>query len=139
MTERFSGRDVSVVIPVLNHADFLGEAIDSALEQSEPPGEMVVVDDGSTDGSGDLAAAFGSAVRVIRQETGGISAARNIGVGATSRPLLAFLDADDRWTRDKLRLQLDLLTDDVDIVTGWTAQVPQADWKRALREGPARR
>ncbi len=136
MTERFLGEDVSVVIPVLNHADLLGEAIDSVLGQSEPPGELVVVDDGSTDGPGEVASGYGAAVRLIRQETQGISGARNTGVMATSRPLLAFLDADDRWTGDKLRLQLDLMTDEIDMVSGWTAQVPQAEWNRALLEGP---
>jgi glycosyltransferase involved in cell wall biosynthesis len=136
VTGRFRSKDVAVVIPVLNHARLLGEAIESVLGQSEPPGDLIVVDDGSTDGSGDVAAAHG--VRVIRQPTQGIGTARNVGVAATTTPVIAFLDADDRWTTDKLRLQLDAMTEDVDLVSGWTAQVPQPAWDAAVHDGPRR-
>lgn len=130
--------DVSVVIPVRDHASLLAEAIDSVLGQSSPPGEIVVVDDGSADGSAEVATAYGDPVRVLRQSAMGIAAARNAGIAAARGRLIGFLDADDRWTPDKLRLQLEALTDDVDMVTGWTAQVPQADWERAIREVPDR-
>jgi glycosyltransferase involved in cell wall biosynthesis len=138
VTTRFRGEDVSVVIPVLTHANLIGEAIESVLGQSAPPGEVVVVDDGSTDGSGDVAAAYGTPVRVVRNSRNGIANARNSGVDASSGTLIAFLDADDRWTIDKLGSQLDLMTDEIDLVSGWTAQVPQADWERAVRQGPTR-
>lgn len=136
MAEHPRGADVAAVIPVLDHARLLPEAIDSVLEQSEPPGEVVVVDDGSSDGSGDVARAYGDRVRVVRQETLGIGGARNRGVRETTRPVLAFLDADDRWVPDKIRMQLALLTPQVDIVSGWTAQVPEQDWAAVVRDGP---
>jgi glycosyltransferase involved in cell wall biosynthesis len=136
VTTAFGGRDVSVVIPVLDHAALLGEAIDSVLGQSEPPAEVIVVDDGSTDGSGDVAARYGTPVRVIRQERRGVAVARNAGCEVASGRLLAFLDADDRWMTDKLEIQLTAMTDDVDIVSGLTAQVPQRNWAQVVREGP---
>src|SRR5207248_6126251 len=68
---------VSVMIGVYNCAAYLGEAIDSVLRQSHQPIELIVVDDGSTDGSGAIAKAYGPRVRCIRQERGGMAAARN--------------------------------------------------------------
>jgi glycosyltransferase involved in cell wall biosynthesis len=86
---------VSVVIPCFNHARFLPLAIDSALGQTWPDCEVVVVDDGSTDGSGAVAARY-SAVTVVRQENRGLSAARNAGLAASHGDFVIFLDADDR-------------------------------------------
>jgi glycosyltransferase involved in cell wall biosynthesis len=129
--------DVSVVIPVRNHASLIGEAIESVLQQTLRPGAVIVVDDGSIDASGDVAAAFGGPVHVLRLEQRGIGAARNTGVAAAPGAVIGFLDADDRWTSDKLAIQLELMTADVDMVSGWTAQVPQAEWDRVVREGPA--
>jgi hypothetical protein len=91
---------VSVVIPVYNLRTFLPEAIDSALAQTVPV-EVVVVDDGSTDGSGDVAASYGARVRCVRQENRGLSAARNAGIAHASGDLLQFLDADDRILPEK--------------------------------------
>jgi glycosyltransferase involved in cell wall biosynthesis len=135
---RLRGADVSVVIPVLDNAPTLAEAVESVLGQSEPPGELVVVDDGSTDGSGEVARAFGPHVRVVTQPTAGTGRARNRGVAETSRSLLAFLDADDRWTRDRLRLQLDALRPGIDLVSGWLAQVPDDRWEAAVLDVPPR-
>jgi glycosyltransferase involved in cell wall biosynthesis len=129
--------EVSVVIPVRDHAQLLREAIESVLDQTQPPGEIVVVDDGSTDDSGGVAASY-RGVRVVRQDGRGIGGARNAGVAVAHGALLAFLDADDRWTRDKLELQLAALRDDVDVVSGWTAQVPQSEWRDAVRRPPER-
>jgi len=85
---------VAVVIPCFNGAATLGEAIASALAQ-EFVAEIVVVDDGSTDGSAGLAKSLGGKVRVLSGENAGVSAARNRGIAATSAPLIQFLDADD--------------------------------------------
>ncbi|MBU6303524.1 MAG: glycosyltransferase family 2 protein [Verrucomicrobia bacterium] len=89
---------VSVVIPAYNYARYLHEAIGSALGQGSPdcPVEIVVLDDGSTDDTPAVAAAFGSAIRYQRQENAGLSAARNAGMRAASHDLVIFLDADDR-------------------------------------------
>ena len=99
---------VAVVIPVRNRAAFLGRALESVLAQHEPRLEIVVVDDGSTDGSGAVAARF-PGVRVLSLPGVGVAAARNAGVAATTAPYLAFLDSDDRWAPGKLAKQLAFL------------------------------
>ncbi|MEX1047630.1 MAG: glycosyltransferase family A protein [Actinomycetota bacterium] len=103
---------VSVIIPVYNEEAYLAKAISSALEQSRPPDEVVVVDDGSDDRSAEIARRFSPPVRVIQQENGGISAARNRGISASREPFLAFLDADDVWLRGKLASQIAAFEDD---------------------------
>lgn len=106
MTERESESSlVSVVVPAWNAAAFLSEAIRSILAQDAGPLEIIVVDDGSSDDTSRVAASFGAPVRVLMQDHAGIAAARNRGVSAARGPLLAFLDADDLWTPEKLRLQ----------------------------------
>jgi glycosyltransferase involved in cell wall biosynthesis len=88
---------VSVIIPAYNYAHFLPEAIESALSQSWDKVEIIVVDDGSTDNTPDVAARYGSHIRYIRQQNAGLPAARNTGIRAAKYPLIGFLDADDRW------------------------------------------
>jgi glycosyltransferase involved in cell wall biosynthesis len=99
---------VSVVIPVYNAARFLADAIRSVQAQHHPQIEIVVVDDGSTDGSGEVARSF-AGVRCLPQANLGIAAARNAGVREARGTLLAFLDADDLWTPDKLPRQIEVL------------------------------
>lgn len=103
-----TGRDrrVSVLVPVFDAERYLGEALDSALSQSVPPAEVVVVDDGSLDGSVRIASSFGERVRVVRQDHAGIGAARNRLVAEAGQEWLAFLDADDRWTPTALAAHL---------------------------------
>ncbi|MHB8220273.1 MAG: glycosyltransferase family 2 protein [Acidimicrobiales bacterium] len=101
---------VSVVIPCCDSSATVVAAVRSALEQSAPPLEVIVVDDGSMDGSASLVAqAFGERVRLISQNRRGPSAARNAGMSAARGTWTAFLDADDEWHVDKLRMQLDVL------------------------------
>lgn len=95
---------ISVIIPVYNGARYLAEAIQSVLDQSTPPDEILVIDDGSTDGSAAVAQSF-PAVRYLWQAQAGASVARNHGVAAASGEWLAFLDADDLWTAEKLAKQ----------------------------------
>jgi glycosyltransferase involved in cell wall biosynthesis len=87
---------VSVLIPVYNGQAYLGEAIESVLAQSYRPIEIIVVDDGSDDASGEVARAYGEAVRYDRQPRRGNGAARNRAVALATGDLLTFLDADDR-------------------------------------------
>jgi len=101
--------DVAVVVPVRNGAAYLAEALASVAAQTFRAREVVVVDDGSTDGSAAVARAAGPDVRVIEQAPAGAGAARNRGVEATSAPWLAFLDADDRWLPQKLARQREAL------------------------------
>lgn len=86
---------VSVIIPTYNYAHFIGEAIQSVLDQTYRNFEIVVVDDGSTDNTGEVVAQF-PAVRYLPQPNQGIAAARNTGLRSTSGDFLVFLDADDR-------------------------------------------
>lgn len=86
---------VSFVIPNYNHAAYLGDAIRSALAQTHPDVEIVVVDDGSTDNSREVVQQFGAQLRLVCQENAGLSAARNTGIRAATGDYIALLDADD--------------------------------------------
>jgi glycosyltransferase involved in cell wall biosynthesis len=98
---------VSAVIPVHNGQDFLAEAIRSVLAQTRPVVECIVVDDGSTDATADIAQEFGDRVTLVRQpERKGVAAARNHGSSIASGDLVAFLDHDDVWLETKLERQL---------------------------------
>lgn len=92
-----SPSDISLVIPVYNGASALTRALNSVFAQTVAPAEIIVVDDGSTDGSAAIAQGFGDRVRVISQANAGVSAARNRGVAEGRSELVAFLDADDEW------------------------------------------
>lgn len=100
---------VSVVIPAYNAAPYVVGALDSVLAQTFRDFEVLVVDDGSTDGTAELVVAYGNDVRCIRQSNSGVAAARNRGIEASRGRYVAFLDADDMWLRDKLARQLTAL------------------------------
>jgi glycosyltransferase involved in cell wall biosynthesis len=104
----------SLIVPVHNGSRWLGAALRSAVEQSRPPDEIVVVDDGSTDDSAQIAEGVPGTI-VIRQGNVGPAAARNRGVASSSGDLIAFLDADDLLPRDKLRTQISYLSDHPEI------------------------
>src|ERR671914_179204 len=96
---------VSVVIPCYNQAHFLGEAIESVLAQNYPHFEVVVIDDGSTDNTSEVASRY-PGVRCIRQENQGLAGARNTGIRHSSGSYLVFLDSDDRLLPDALDTDL---------------------------------
>ena len=106
---------VSVVIPTYNYGRFIAEAIESVLGQTLPPADIVVVNDGSTDGTEEVVLGFGGRVKYIRQENRGVSEARNRGVAETTGELIAFLDADDTWERTKLEKQVERFAADEEI------------------------
>jgi glycosyltransferase involved in cell wall biosynthesis len=111
---------VSVVIPVFNGERYLAQAVSSVAGQTCPPQEIIVIDDGSRDGSAAIAKAF-PGIRYVAQEHQGQSAARNRGAKVARGEYLAFLDADDVWVEDKLERQLSVLSHnpEVDAVFGW--------------------
>ena len=100
---------VSAVMAVRDGEQYLAEALDSILEQSVPPDEVVVVDDGSVDGTSAVLSAYGAALRVIQQAASGQAAAINAAVAAATGTVLAFLDADDTWEPDAQRVRLERL------------------------------
>jgi glycosyltransferase involved in cell wall biosynthesis len=105
---------VSVVIPVRNGERFLAEAIASVLAQRYRPLELIVVDDGSSDQSAAIARAVPEVV-CLSQAAQGVSVARNAGLACARGELIAFLDADDRWTPDKLSAQVGYLREHPDV------------------------
>ena len=106
---------MSVVIPAYNAAACIGQTICSVLAQTTPPDEIVVVDDGSSDGTAEVARACGDQVRVVAQHNQGVGTARNTGVSAARGDFIAFVDADDLWHPDKLRAQLAAIERDPDL------------------------
>lgn len=111
---------VSVIIPVYNCERYLAEAIESVIIQNYRPIEIIVIDDGSTDGSADVAKKFGQAARYCFLQHSGISAARNRGIDLAHGTFIAFLDADDIWVQNKLALQMAVFgkKPDLDMVFG---------------------
>lgn len=97
---------VSVIIPTFNRREFVREAVASVLAQRLAASEIVVVDDGSTDGTAEaLTRTFGDGIRVVCTANRGVAAARNAGVARSCGDLIAFLDSDDLWLPDKLSTQ----------------------------------
>lgn len=115
---------VSVIIPVFNGECYLDEAIQSVLAQTYCPMEVIVVDDGSTDGSANILKNYGSAIRYYYQPNLGQAVAMNQGINLAHGDYLAFLDADDLWTVNKTMLQINAfkINPDVDIVAGYIKQ-----------------
>lgn len=111
---------VSVIIPVFNGERFLAGAVASVLAQTHGRLEVLIVDDGSTDGSAAVARSFGARVRYHAQANRGPAAARNQGIRLATGSLLAFLDADDLWSETKLALQVPRLAENpaADVVLG---------------------
>ena len=118
------GPFVSVVIPVFNGEAFLREAVESVLAQKYSPLEIIIVDDGSTDGTETVARSLPEPVRYLRQTNAGPAAARNRGIEHAQGSLIAFADADDLWPAAKLELQLPYFNDPaIEIVMGRIQQV----------------
>jgi GT2 family glycosyltransferase len=108
---------ISVIIPTYDHAAFLPQAVESVLAQTRRADELIVVDDGSTDGTGEMVARRYPAVRLLTQPNRGLSAARNRGLQAARGDLVVFLDADDWLTPDALAAKSSVLERDATL--GW--------------------
>jgi len=100
---------VSVVIPAYNGSEWIAETLESVLAQDFSDFEVIVVDDGSKDDTAAVVAGFGKRVRYYRKSNGGQGSARNLGIRAAKGEYIAFVDQDDLWMKEKLRLQVDLL------------------------------
>jgi len=105
-------KSVSVIIPTYNYGRFIAEAIQSVLQQTHRPDEIVVVDDGSTDDTAQVVAGFGDAVKYVRQDNGGVCAARNKGVAESTGEIIAFMDADDTMEPESIAKQVALFGDE---------------------------
>jgi glycosyltransferase involved in cell wall biosynthesis len=107
MADRARPVTVSVVIPTHDRGRVVVEAIESALAQTHPPLEVIVVDDGSTDDTAERVGRLRDArVRYLRRPHAGVSAARNAGIAAATGDLVAFLDSDDLWKPDKVEAEI---------------------------------
>ncbi len=123
MSTRMKGPLVSIVLPVYNAEAFLRETLESVFALDYEPLEVIVVDDGSTDGSAALAQSF-PGVRCIRQENRGPAAARNTGIEAAQGEFVAFVDADDIVLPHKLSVQVGYLLDHPEV----TATLARQEW-----------
>jgi len=129
---------VSVIIPVYNYDRYLAEAVESVLSQTYPHLEVIVVDDGSTDRSGEVAKSFADrGVRYCQQVHSGIGPARNKGVELAQGEFIAFLDADDRWPMQKIERQLRAFENDpsLEMVFGQALQLQNGpQWQSGVSD-----
>lgn len=127
---------VSVIIPTYNRAGLVQEAVASVLAQTYRDFELLVVDDGSTDGTPESLARFGKEIQVLRRpQRGGVSAARNLGSSAATGEWLAFLDSDDLWLPEKLARQMALMAAQPRLLLSQTEET----WvRRGVRVNPPR-
>jgi glycosyltransferase involved in cell wall biosynthesis len=123
---------VSAIITAYNSALFLADAVASIRAQHRPPDEIVIIDDGSTDGTSGIVGSLGTDIRYAWQPNRGEASARNRGIAMAHGEFVAFLDADDVWPPDRLeRLLLPLDSKRVDIVCGkaraFSESLPEAN------------
>ena len=100
---------VTALIAVYNGEKYIDRAIQSVLAQHRPADELIVVDDGSTDGTAEAIQQYGSSLRYVRQDNKGVSVARNVGIRLAKSSWVAFLDHDDQWLPNKLDRQMAIL------------------------------
>ncbi len=126
---------VSVIIPAYNCDRYLAEAVESILNQTYTSFEVIIIDDGSTDKTAEVAKSFGSKVTYCYQNNGGSATARNHGIELAQGSFLAFLDADDLWVEDKLAVQLEAFKNDPELhlVFGQVQQFYSPDLAEELK------
>ncbi len=136
MAARSNKPEVSVIIPTFNRGWILKEAIDSVLAQDYKDFELIVVDDGSTDNTGQILDSYDQDLIVLQQANKGVSAARNRGIAAAEGRLIAFLDSDDLWLPRKLSSQVDFFNSNPTAVINQTEEI----WLRnGVRVNPKNR
>lgn len=127
---------VSVLMPAYNVADYIGEAIESVLRQTWQPVEVIVVNDGSTDGTAGVARRYVPPIRLFDQRHAGIGASRNRALEEARGEYLALLDSDDYWPPEKLERQMAVLASqpEVDFVFGAVSQFVSPELARGEEE-----
>jgi glycosyltransferase involved in cell wall biosynthesis len=124
---------ISTIIPAYNADRYVGAALNSVMSQTLPSDEVIVVDDGSTDGTLDVLQHYATHIRIIHLEHGGAARALNVALAAATGDALAFLDADDLWLPEKLRVQAAALSTDneLEAVFGMVQQFSSPDLDHA--------
>ena len=127
---------VSVIIAAYNAEAYIAEAVESVLGQTVPPDEVIVIDDGSTDGTRNVLGQFGDRITMLTQDNSGQAVAVNKALTTAQGDLIGFCDADDLWTPRKLELQLALLErqGDIEAVFGKVEQFVSPDVPDEQRE-----
>jgi glycosyltransferase involved in cell wall biosynthesis len=120
---------VSVVIPAYNHVRYIGECVDSVLSQDHPAIEVIVVDDGSTDGTLERLQGYGERITLLMQQGGRQARARNLALGVARGDLVAFLDSDDRYRPGRIRAAVQAFRDDPSTALVWS------DYRRIDADG----
>ncbi len=137
MDPYYVARDISVVIPLYNKAAEIGATLRSVMCQTQPPREIIVVDDGSTDGSAEIVERMGScAVTLVRRSNGGVSAARNEAMRMASGRWVALLDGDDMWYPDYLKGMASLIARYPDCGAYGSGFYVECDGRRTLGDTP---
>lgn len=127
---------ISVIIPVYNRERYLAETIESVLAQTYRPIEIIVVDDGSTDKTADVARRLSENIRYFYQSNSGCSAARNKGIEIALGSFISFLDSDDLWVEEKLSRQMTVFDSDsdLDMVFGQVSNFYSSNLEQHKRE-----
>jgi glycosyltransferase involved in cell wall biosynthesis len=126
---------IAVVIPAYNAAEFISDMLESVLRQTLPADEVLVIDDGSTDDTAEIAESFGPPVRVFRRPNSRQGASRNFGVQQSECEWIAFMDADDLWKENKLERQMQELSSHPDADICYTGRVNFTQEGETIRFG----
>jgi len=127
---------VSIIIPTYNRKCFLREAVNSVLNQTYKDFELIVIDDGSTDGTQEMIKEFGGKIIYKSQENRGASSARNVGISMSKGKLISFLDSDDVWHKEKLSEQMKFFKEHPEAKICYTDEI----WVRhGVRVNPMRK
>jgi glycosyltransferase involved in cell wall biosynthesis len=132
--------DVTAIIPTYNAARFVVQAVESVLGQTTVPSQLVVVDDGSSDGTADCLAPYRGRIQYIWQPNLGVSTARNRGLSEARNEIVAFLDADDVWHPQKIEIQVEVLRhrSDIGLLGARSFEWPAAEFPPLSIQAPPR-
>ncbi|MCP2520499.1 glycosyltransferase [Candidatus Aminicenantes bacterium AC-708-M15] len=128
--------EVSVIIPTYNRASFLKEAIESVLNQEYSDFELIIIDDGSTDNTKEIIKQYEGKLKYYYQSHKGVSPARNAGLKLARGDFIAFLDSDDLWKKEKLKIQVEFMKSHPEIMVCYTEEI----WiRKGVRVNPKKK